>query len=221
MTSLAIVHTGVRSTVRLQELDLTPEVLQEAVKFGVQHIAECTNHDPPSTLGMIGWGKMTRAIRDALVPAGWKVDNARNYATTIHPGGRLAIAVSAGDSGTGDQERTPTTRTDKGPATRDAVLMNIRQGSFADIAPDFNGPDFVAVKQTWLLLHYVDDEAGETRMELSLPDGMDADGYVVTWRERIVLAPQAFGVPSFLAKSRSAGTPGSAPIDVPVARRSQ
>jgi hypothetical protein len=176
---------------RLDELGLYEEVLRDAVQNGLQHAFACTLHDPPSLPGILAWGKTVRHLRDRLIPQGWSGSNARNYATVIHPKGSLAIAVAAGDSNTGCLEPLmPSTRAEKGPATRDAVLSN--QLTFADVSEHFPRPESVPGMQTWLLLHYADEVAEEVRLELSLPADMTADGFVVRWHERIILAPIPF-----------------------------
>ena len=197
---------------RLHELEVSQDVLQEALMYGLRFGFECTGHDPPSLKGILVWGKISRALRDRLVPAGWKPNNMRNYATVIHPDDSYAIAVAAGDWHTGMPNGTPTTRVEKGPATEEAVAAN--QLSFADISRDFpKAPSSVlGITQTWLLLHYVDEEAAEIRWELSLPDRM-VDGFVSAFRERILLPPVALDKPTHQSVSDTDA------VDVNVIRR--
>jgi hypothetical protein len=198
---------------RLDELGLKEEVLREAVQTGLQHAFGCTLHDPPSLPGILAWGKTVRHLRDRLIPQGWTGSNARNYATVIHPKGNLAIAVAAGDSNTGRPEPLmPSTRAEKGPATRDAVRSN--QLTFADVSEHFPPPKEIPGTQTWLLLHYADELAEEIRLELSLPADMTADGFVVRWRERIILTP----VP-FTPQPLSAPAEETEEIDIKIERR--
>lgn len=175
---------------KLHELGVREDVLQEAIQSGLQHAFACTRHDPPILPGILAWGKIMRHLRDRLVPGGWEMSNARNYATVIHPQGGFAVAVAAGDANTGRPDLTPSTRTEKGPATRDAVHQN--QLTFADVSESFPRPKKEPGKQTWLLLHYADEEAEEIRAELSLPVHMGAQGHVTAWRERIILRPIPF-----------------------------
>ena len=172
---------------RLAELGVAGEVLREAVEAGVQHASDCTAHDPPSLAGIIAWGKATRHLRDRLVPLGWTRDNARNYATVLSPDGAVAIAVAAANSATGQAEATPSNRSTKGPATRDAIDWN--QTSFADVSESFRVCRATSRPQTWLLLYFVDEDNDEVRLELSLPAYIDDDGYVTAWRERVLLLP--------------------------------
>jgi hypothetical protein len=183
------VHEGAAVVAtRLTELGLVEQTLRDAVQDGLHHAFLCTKHDPPPLPGFLAWGKTMRFLRDHLVPLGWTNSNARNYATVITPDGSFAITVAAGDSNTGRTQDgvVPTTRSEKGPATRDAVNRN--QLSFADISEDFPRPKPSAT-QTWLVLHHADETAGEIRIELSLPASMTKDGFVTEWRERIILTP--------------------------------
>ncbi len=93
------------------------------------------------------------------------------------------------------REETPTTRTEKGPATRDAIYGNL-QYQLAEVDPQFPRVDKPLTIQTWILLYCIDDHLNEIRMELSLPSGMDHDGFVTSWRERIILPTEPFGAPS-------------------------
>ena len=198
---------------RLDELDVPEDVLRDAVQIG-QHLAsDCTAHDPRGLAGIIAWGKTVRELRDRLVPLGWRSSDDRNYATVVNPAETFAIAVAGGDANTGRRDADPTTRTDKGPATEDAVKVN-RQLSFADIDESFpkfqgEGPGL----QTWMLLHHADDDAGEIRVELSLPAGMTG-GLVTEWQERIVLSPVPFS-----SSSVEISEPDVEEIDIKIDRR--
>lgn len=176
---------------RLAELGLTMDILRESLEEGWRVAADCTKHDPPNLPGIIVWGKTIRHLRDRLVPEGWRSSNTMNYATVISPDRITALGVAAGDECTGRLEMTPSTRSPKGPATRRALDGN--QLTFSDYADHFPRPSRRLVKgvhrQTWLLLHYVDEEEGEVRLELSLPAEMDDQGRIVEWRERIILEP--------------------------------
>lgn len=127
------------------------------------------------TAGVLTWAKTIRFLRDQLVPRGWTIDNSRNYATVVNGPEGYAIAVAAGDSLTGQPDKTPRTRREKGPATREAVSHN--QMHFSDVNDEF-GTRPADLAKTWLLLHYLDDEADEIRSELSLPAYVTDDGFV-------------------------------------------
>jgi hypothetical protein len=54
---------------------------------------------------------------------------------------------------------------------------------------DTESADSVAMRRTWLLLHYLDEANGEIRLELSLPAVMDDGDFIVDWSRRVILAP--------------------------------
>jgi len=176
---------------RLEHFHLHPSMLIRSISTGMQHAFLCTKHDPPNLPGILVWGKAVRDLRDQLIPMGWLPDNSLNYATVIHPTATMAIAVAAGDSGTGREAVTPSTRNSKGRVTRRAVDHNVAQLTLEDLLNEvemsFPKPQDVPGFQTWYLLHFADDQEGEIRSELSLPDGMASDGHVMEWRERIIL----------------------------------
>jgi len=215
MIEEAEIHEGkVAAATRLHDLGVDEETLREAVEYGLRHAFSCTKHDPPNLPGIIAWGKGIRSLRDRLVPLGWTTDNSRNYATVVSPDGKTALAVAAADAGTGRPKSTPSTRSTKGPATKTAVDHN--QLSFADVVDAFPKPqETEKADRTWLLLHYVDEEAEEIRAELSLPVHMDGNGYVDSWLERIIL--ETIPHVSTPVGDFDIGEE----IDVPVERRSQ
>ena len=204
-------------TTRLDELGLKREDLLEAVHFGSIYAAECTRHDPRSLAGTLLWGKTVRHLRDQLIPAGWNVSDKRNFPLTVHPSGRWAIGVASGDEHTGIPDETPSTRYDRGPATRQVV--NTNQLSFAAVSADFAKLEVGVIKQTWFLLHYRDDDADEIRVELSLPTEMTEDNFVMRWKERIILAGADEGAALAHSVPDSSFGPDDNGVDIPVLKK--
>lgn len=211
-TNLEVPHMQTKTKVRseskdvaeqLAELGLTADLLRTALEEGWRLAADCTKHDPPNLPGIIVWGKTIRHLRDALIPEGWRADNTMNYSTVVAPDKQTALAVAAGDECTGMDGVTPCTRSPKGPATRKALNRN--QLTFANFAEHFPKPTRRRVmgtqRLTWLLLHCVDVERGEIRLELSLPSEMDEQGRIAEWRERILLQPIAHLPEAFTSMS--------------------
>lgn len=187
------VHEGARATSALHALGgLTEEGLLESVEWGLRHAFDCTPHDPPNAAGVIAWLKIVRALRDRLVPERWTPNDANNYSTVVSPDETDAVAVAAGDSGTGRADAPLSTRTSKGPVTKKKADDN-QLALFEAVAQHFPSPQPLPDTdlRTWLLLHYVDEEAEEIRVELSLPISVDDNGRVTGWRERIILTPIA------------------------------
>src|SRR5438034_3851924 len=136
---------------------------------------------------LAGWAETVHGLRDYVATLGWAKSDDHNYALALHPAGRIAIAVATGNEQTGMASGTPATKASKGPSTLEAVLIN--QAQF-DLFPDLKAA--VAQPQreedmraTWILL--IHRAAGETRVELSLPVAIAADGRVTDWRGRIIL----------------------------------
>ena len=194
----------------LGELDLTETILQDPLHYGFAHWADCTGNDPANMPGLVMWGKATRRLREGLTVRGWTVDNHQNCPLTIHPKGKLAIMVVAGDNATGDPAREPASRYPRGPVTRTLVFRNqLFFAFYAAMVQDQPPPP----RQTWMLLHYLaGDQLSDLRAELSLPAALTEEGDVVRWRERIILD---LGEMDSVVQALPPTKPLS-PVDVPV-----
>ena len=180
---------------RLDELfdGLTPDLLRESVLEGAEYIFACTDNDAKQAPGYIGWDKITRAVRERLIPLGWCRSDEHNQARTTSPDGSVTIVIAAGNDLTGiEGDSQPTTRSPKGPVTASAVEVN--QRSFAEVMDD---PAFIKppTPETWILLYYVDEDAEEIRVELSFPEQIASNGFVAIWNERIILPAISLGGP--------------------------
>jgi len=193
---------------RLAELGegLVPDLLREPVARGEGERASCTDNDPAAEVGIFVWGRTVRFLREALRHLGWTKNANENVHTTISPDRTIAIAVAAGDAGTGDPNAIPRTKYERGKQTKAVVD---RQCSLfppeLPIAPDpADGLLYV------LLVH---PAADGIRCELSLPTRIGKNGRITSWRERIILArvPPADMPDSDIDRGPE--------IDVPVSRR--
>ena len=205
---------------RLNELGLTVDLLQQALRSGFAFMADCTSHDPSSTGGFIMWAKTNRSLRDQLIPRGWTRDDPENYPLTVHPEGGWAIAVVQGDPRTGISSETPSTKSVRGSATRSVVSQNQFRMLLIDnrLVPPVSG----RLRQTWLLLWHFDDANELLRGELSLPYHMTQEGFVTEWAERIIFPDR----PLNMMGQRDPVTPlppdmgyNDDEIDVPVRKR--
>ena len=219
-SSAKVYAEPVTVTGRLHELDVRESTLIEAVRYGLQFVRESTRHDPRTALGMLAWGKVTRGLRDRLIPLGWTMDNERNYDISIHPSKGYAIAVSAGDKNTGNEDRSPTTSGEKGQCTKDAVLQN-SQLQFSRVLPAEFPPKITDTLQTWILLYHIDPKDEQIRVELSLPAGMNNDDRIATWHERIILTSQPFGSPPVSTTDDDRPDGGYDTVEVDVQRRTK
>lgn len=187
--SQRVINQSVEVQTRLAELGLDPEALAQVIKRGYVAFTLCTVNDPPLFPGFAAWAQTVRALREYLVPQGWRRCDENNYSLVINPTEDMAIAVATGDDGTGRIDAVPTTKSSKGPSTAEAVVANQTQLTFAfeelpSVATD-EGDEAIEERMTWLLL--VHRGEGEVRSELSLPLSMGTDGRIESWQERIIL----------------------------------
>ena len=110
----------------------------------------------------------------------------------LSPKGDVAITVATGDEATGrDRGEEPCTKSPKGPQTRNAVSAN----QYKLFPSDECIQAFTSSQRgrvTWLLLIHSAWADREVRCELSLPVGMNDEGRVDGWEERIVLGSTPF-----------------------------
>lgn len=184
------IFTGDHAGEQLASLGLEEEELRHALYWAYNYNAVNVNaNEPPNALGMTMYFKATRALRERLMPRGWRRDNSRNLAMTIAPKGALAIMIAAGDENTGRKEGNPYTISRKGPAARDAIekgeqlVMELDDITWVTPA---SGPGI------WVLLHHIDLETEELRCELSRPFNFDANTCIAKWQERIILRAISF-----------------------------
>ena len=195
----------------LGRLGLTEAALRNAVLAGYAERAGCTANDAPIAPGFLQWNRTLRTLREQLVPLGWRASNEGQYATAVNEAGDVAVAVASGCAATGLPRQRPTTRSRKGASTISAVGRNYEQLELPLPDPPFmlgRGP---VGRVTWVLLFHVDDR--EIRAELSLPVGMDEDGHIDRWRERIMLTRTPIDPAALPEPDRGPA------VDVPVRRR--
>jgi len=216
MKAQAKVHTGYEATGRLDALGLREDQLHDAVEWAYRnHVAEVTEDEPPNSLGMTMYLKLTGRVRSVLKVLGWERDNGRNLCRTVHPAGIMSIVVAGGDHNTGREgERIPSpcTVSPKGKAAGDIVnserLFDITE--YPITIKRANGANL------YYLLVYVDRELREVRSELSLAYAVGPRGFVNEWAERIMLRTIPFGD----ADAVGADLPPIPEIDIDVRRRS-
>lgn len=203
------------ATAALSRLDLTEEPLVAAVMQGYLARIDCTANHPPLYPSFVAWGETVRALREQLAPAGWERNDEKNYSRTVHPSGRIAIAVATGDEATGTADLTPSTKSAKGPSTVEALEVNRAQAWLPGMEPaqaaEEEGEDKPPVTTWVLLVHHADNEI---RAELSLPYDTGTDGRIAVWQERILLRALPLD-----AEPTAVVPPAQADIDVVVRRK--
>ena len=88
---------------------LTVMVIHDALKAGEANAASCTENDPATLSGILRWARIVRALRELLFKHGWRRSNRHGLPTVVSPDGKVAIAVSTGDEGTGTTADAKTT----------------------------------------------------------------------------------------------------------------
>lgn len=183
-----ILETPFDRSTRLAELELDENILGDSVLEGLSFARQTTPNDPVILYSFIAWGKITGCLRTRLIPYGWHAKQIKKQETTTNPDGQRAVIIASGDTNTGRTLKTPSTRSPKGSATKDAIDRN--QLRFADMslafADDLSRANIPT--ETWVLLYFVDNDVHEVRVELSLPSTMDNEGCISEWSERIILS---------------------------------
>lgn len=209
---------------RLAELGLEQSQLLRAARQGMAARFSCTGNHPPLAPGFYGWAETVRGLRDILMIHGWGRDDAGLLSLAVSPDGKMAIAVATGDEATGDPERTPCTKSSKGPRTKDAVEVNVLQLHLFDNEQAIKTDEQLKVVRSrltyWLLIR-IDEEAQALRCELSTPVYVGVDGKIAGWDERIILGTIPFGNESIVGLDEPGEGPqsGATDVDVQVKRR--
>lgn len=131
------------------------------------------------------------ALDRLLKPLKWTRRDPSNFSLVVDANETVALAVSTGDDRTG-REGFPHPRTKymKGPTVIDAIDRNVVQMELFDTGRRKKAETMP--KLTWFLLMV--RARGEVRYEVSLPSAVDDEGFIVAWRERIILDPLTFDV---------------------------
>jgi len=174
---------------RLAQMELTEEVLVEAIRLSQVHAARLTENHPRIYPGLVMWAEVVAALRNLLRPQGWHRPDSSVYELAVNSDDTIGIAVASGDEGTGRPDVHPSNKSPKGRYTVKAVDANRQADMFAQMLPSKPAPSKL---ETWVLLHYFDAGKRERRIELSRPSDMDSDGKIIEWSERIILTPLPF-----------------------------
>lgn len=208
----AILHLQpIQAVNKLGELDLNAAVLREAILQGLMHRAGCTSNDPVVFPGMLQWGKTHRGLADGLAPHGWRNRRQDGLDTVQRGDGRVAVAVTTGDSATGDINLTPCSKYPRGGAAARTIRQNMQPLLGYEATPV--APEGVR-RKTWLLLLYSTPEM--TLCELSLPKSLDRYKRINSWYERIILDPISHEITPAAGKADDEEN-----IEVPVQRKAQ
>jgi hypothetical protein len=103
---------------------VTKEEFTQVVYAGVGARNECTPHHPPGTAGTRCWSETIRALRDLLIPMGWRVENNENVPCVVSRERKIMLTVTNATSGTGIEWAFPQPLREKGDGTKRLVYQN-------------------------------------------------------------------------------------------------
>lgn len=179
---------------RLSELGLEEIILLQAIQRGQATFAGCTLNHPKFYPGLAAWAETVAALREQLLPLRWTRREQGNLPLTVSAAGNIAITVSTGDEDTGRRNGSPCTKSGKGPRTITPVTANALQMKlFGEVRLQPEDLESINGQMTWILLFHRDTKEMEIRCELSRPVGMNQEGQVDGWVERILLGSMPFG----------------------------
>ena len=173
---------------QLEDLGLQAESLAGVLRGCLAGYLSCTSLDAPTRAQTEVYFEAVRLLREWLLPLGWEFDNVDQQPRVFSRDRGIAIVFASGDSNTGKPFPHPRTRRAKGEATQTKIMVNQSQLSlaFEQDPSDLATEDGPAGLTTYILLVSVDEKG--LRAELSIPEDMDASGFIDTWTTRILLA---------------------------------
>lgn len=140
--------------------------------------------------GTNAWAAGIEVLREILIPKGWIPTDPNNQPRIVSPDGKHAITVISGDSDTGNPHCNPQTRNKRGTQTLRSITFNSRQMHLFPVSSVVGAafdPDSTAGQSLWILLFYVDVDAGEVRFELSRPVNFADNEKVDGWEPRFIM----------------------------------
>lgn len=175
-----------------RHFDLSIRELRDVADRIYRGFVQVTALHPKGFNGTNGWAEGTRQLRAILIPKGWRSDDPQGQPRIVSKDKKTSITVSSGNSDTGVLNRFPQTRNDKGGQTASSVQFNAGQGVLFPLNAISSGPLRASDSgraALWVLLYYIDLDAGEMRVELSRPTAMSDADRINRWSPRLVLPP--------------------------------
>jgi hypothetical protein len=155
-----------------------------------------------------------------MLPKTWERLNDNGLPLTVNASNSVALTVSGGDENTGRPNKTPSTKTSKGPRISDAVADNSQYELELTIDGVPLRPEILEEcggRMMWVLLLHIDKSSREIRSELSRPKQMSDDRRIVGWWERIILPSVPFDGDALNVPVDNA--PKTPELDVEIKRR--
>ena len=166
---------------RLSDLDLSKAVLIEVVQKAVCARNDSVIFDPINAPGMLAYIYGVRALRELLVPKGWRIGREENIEATYNSNANIRILYQNVDNASGSID--PKAVSNKGAATQ-RMINEFQPSLFPEIDQERRKRLAKSQPVTWFLcVSAIDDDV---MAELSCPraiDGGQFSGFV----ERIFL----------------------------------
>jgi hypothetical protein len=178
---------------RLAALGMKWEYCERSIRAGEAARREATPTEPPTSPGLRDWMARVGMLRHTMIiEEGWSLLNHKNMALVVDPAQTIAVGVLAGDAGTGwPAPVKPKSRYPKGQAFANAVAGgDLSLFSNADAGhPEIMEPEKIEALDLWLLLTYRVRQGDTVTVfsELSRPEAVSSSGYIVDWRDRVIL----------------------------------
>jgi hypothetical protein len=201
--------------------NLTLEIFNRVIMQGQGSRDNSSKFDRSNDAGNRAHSGTMRALREQMTPFGWQPDKRGNIELTSNLEIGLSIVVWAGDKGTGIDENDAQTKNPKGKQTDLFVCQTSGINSDLFYLPKVKIPANLIgdYHQIWALLYYFDNKNKVVRSELSLPKSRNSDGYVNSWKSRLILSEITLGVyPIDPIQFKQEYTPD---IDIPIERLSK
>jgi hypothetical protein len=179
-----VIHTGQSALLRLRQLGLDVPSIHDMLMFGHAERATYTAYDARGAGEHARWSRHVRRASEIYTQQGWQRIDPDNQPTLVHQGNQWSLVVASGSSDTGRPFGNPTTKNPKGRSIRDAVQGNaeIALIKVQEVEPVLGG-----LRETWMLLTYVDIE-DLIWFEVSLPDEMKGE-FITNWKDRLLFPP--------------------------------
>lgn len=194
--------TGAEAEAKLAQLGFKKGLVRDALEIAAgRGRSVITTFYPRTYAGYSMWAEAIGQLSQLGEEDGWRREHCRGVEPVVnHERGRAVIVV-AGDGSTGSEHYEPQVRQDRGDVFQDILKGGLE--NLLDPAP--GGP-----WEIWFLLHNTHAPGADENAvpaELSMPLGLDSDGYVTRWDTRIVI-PQG-GTGDGAARRRQLDTGGT------------
>ncbi|MEU9808567.1 hypothetical protein [Mycobacterium sp. NPDC050853] len=174
----------------LARMDITADVIHDAIEAGDIAAGNITEHHPITGAGLSRWIHVVGSLRGELAASNsWRGDNPRNRPISRHTDKPYTLSTVGGTDATGviDHSTGPKAARKKGSATEEAVngtLALIEVDKLLAQSRSFSEDVAVPPAGNWFLVYHRANS--EIRLEVSLPLGF-RDGQFTGWRVRVIL----------------------------------